>query len=388
MRLSVIASAVVAALVGISGALAVVLAAAQAVGATPAETTSWVTALCLSMALTSGILSFWHKVPVITAWSTPGAAVIAASVGVAMPQAVGAFIVAAVLLMATALIAPLGRLVERIPVPIASAMLAGVLLRFVVQLMEAVRDSPALVLSLVGLFLVLRVISPALAVIAVIVAGSAAAGWLGLLAGVALPKGLSTLVWVTPVFDPSVLVGLGIPLYIVTMASQNLPGAAVIKAAGYKVPFASSVGVTGLASLIIAPFCGSTINLAAITAAICTSPDAHPDATKRWQTGVAYMIVYPALGALGAALVGVFTAFPAAIIKTVAALGLIGSLTGALTAAVGDERLRIAAIATFTVTASGVSILGVGSAFWGLAAGLVVVAVEAAVWCVRSSRLR
>ena len=376
VRISVWASALVAALVGISGALAVVLEAARAVGATPAQTTSWVTALCLAMALTSGMLSWWHRVPVITAWSTPGAAVIAASVGVSINQAVGAFVLAAVLLMATALIAPLGRLIERIPVAIASGMLAGVLLRFVVGLMEAVRDAPALVLGLVGLFLVIRTVSPSMAVVAVIAAGTSAAAGLGLLTGLAAPAGLSTLELVAPVFDLPVLIGLGIPLYIVTMASQNLPGAAVLRAAGFKVPFASAVGVTGLASLLIAPFGGSSINLAAITAAICTAPDAHPDAARRWHTGVAYMVVYLGLAALGAALVAVFAAFPPALIKTVAALGLIGSLTGALGAALADVPLRVPAVATFIVTASGIPMLGVGSAFWGLVAGLTVLGVE------------
>lgn len=386
MRISVVASAFTAALVGISGALAVVLAAAEAVGATPAQTTSWVTALCLAMALTSAILSAMHRVPIITAWSTPGAAVIAASVGVSINAAVGAFILAAALLMATALIQPLGRLIARIPVAVASGMLAGVLLKFVVSLMEAVRDAPSLVLGLVALFLVVRVLSPALAVVAVIFVGTAAAAGLGMLSGLEAPKGVSTLVYVAPVFDPAVLIGIGIPLYLVTMASQNLPGAAVLRAAGYPVPFNSAVGITGLASLLIAPFGGSSVNLAAITAAICTSPDAHPDAARRWQTGIAYGIIYLALAALGAALVAVFTAFPSALIKTIAALGLIGSLTGALGSALSLEATRVPAVVTFVVTASGIPLLGIGSAFWGLVAGLAVIAVEAGVAALQPKR--
>lgn len=379
MRISVWASALVATLVGISGALAVVLAAAQAVAATPEQTASWVTMLCLAMALTSGILSIVHRIPIITAWSTPGAAVIAATAGsgVTINHAVAAFLVAGALLVATAAIRPLGRLIERIPVPIASGMLAGVLLKFVVDLMPAIRDAPALVLGLVALFLVLRAVSPSLAVVAVIVAGTSAAAALGELSGLVLPNTLATIVYVPPVFDPAVLIGLAVPLYLVTMASQNLPGAAVIKAAGYPVPFNSAVGVTGLASLLIAPFAAHSINLAAITAAICTGPDAHPDPQRRWHTGVAYMVIYIALAALGPALVAIFAAFPPPLIKTIAALGLLGSLTGALGAALADAHLRIPAVATFIVTAAGVPLAGIGSAFWGLVAGLIVLAVDA-----------
>lgn len=376
MRFSVVASAVVAALVGIAGALAVVLAAADAVGATPAQTTSWVTALCLAMALTSGTLSLVHRVPIITAWSTPGAALVAATAGVTIESAVGAFLLAGALLTATALFSPLGRAIERIPVPVASAMLAGVLFKFVASLMEAVRDMPVFVLGLVLLFLVLRSWSPAFAVIAVVIAGAGGAIGGGLVTGLTLPSGLSSLTLVHPVFDPAVLIGIGVPLYLVTMASQNLPGAAVIRAAGYPVPFTSAVGLTGLASILIAPFGAHSINLAAITAAICTGPDAHPDPARRWLTGVAYMVVYLGLAAIGAALVAIFAAFPAPLIKTIAALGLVGSLAGALGSALSVERLRIAAIATFTVTASGIALLGIGSAFWGLVAGLLVVGIE------------
>ena len=376
MRLSVISAAIVAALVGIAGALAVVLAAAAAVDASAAQTTSWVTALCLSMALTSGFLSWRYKVPVITAWSTPGAAVIAATAGaIRIEAAVGAFIVAGALIVATGLIGPLDRLIRRIPVAVAAGMLAGVLVRFVLQMVEVLPAAPVLVVPLLVLFLVLRRVIPSAAMLVVIAAGTALAAALGMIGS--WPRlELSSVVVVMPSFDPAVLVGLALPLYLVTMASQNLPGAAVIRAAGYEPPFTAALLVTGLASIVIAPFGAHTINLAAITAAICTGPDAHPDPAQRWKTGVAYFFVYAGLAALGASLVGLFAVFASALIKTIAGLGLLGSLAAALGSAVGDERQRFAGIMAFAVTASGIALFGIGAAFWGLVAGLLVVAFD------------
>ena len=375
MRFSVITSALVAALVGIAGALAIVLEAARAVGASPAETTSWVTALCVSMALTSGYLSWRHRVPIITAWSTPGAAVIAATSGIDMRAASGAFLVAGALLVATALIAPLDRAIRRIPISVAAGMLAGVLVRFVLQMIEAIPATPTLVLPLLALFLVVRLKSPSAAMLLVIAAGTALASTHGLIQ--IWPTGsISTFTLVMPAFEPAVMIGLGLPLFLVTMASQNLPGAAVIKAAGYEPPFSSALLVTGLASIAIAPLAAHTINLAAITAAICTGPDAHPDPKERWRTGIAYCAVYLGLGVLGAALVGLFAVFPGALIKTIAGLGLLGSLSGALGTALANEHQRFAAVLAFAVTASGISVFGIGAAFWGLIAGLLVLGLD------------
>ncbi len=372
MSLSTITAAIVAALVGIAGALAVVLEAAHALGATPAETTSWVTALFLSMALTAGLLSWWHRMPIITAWSTPGAAVIAATAGtIKLDAAVGAFLLAGALVVATALIRPLDRAVRRIPTGVAAGMLAGVLLRFVLQMIEIVPEAPLVVLPLVALFLIVRLYSPGTAMLLVIAAGTLLVSALGQIQAWP-PLMLSSFVIVMPRLDFATLIGLGVPIYLVTMASQNLPGAAVLKASGYEPPWSSSLLVTGLASMAIAPVGAHTINLAAITAAICTGPDAHPDPARRWWSGVAYLVIYGGLAAAGASLVALFAAFPSALIKTIAGLGLIGALTGALTSALGDERHRLAAVVAFAVTASGITVIGIGSAFWGLLAGLLV----------------
>ena len=375
MRLSVVSSAIVAALVGVASAMAIVLEAARALGATPAETTSWVTAIAISVALSSGYLSWRHRIPIITAWSTPGAAVIAATSGVDMQGAIGAFLLAGGLIVAAALIAPLERAIRRIPIAVAAGMLAGVLVRFVLQMVETVPVVPTLVLPLIAVFLLARSRSPSAAMLLVIVAGTALASGLGMIRQWPALS-LSTLTYVAPRFEVQTLIGLGVPLFLVTMASQNLPGAAVIKAAGYEPPFSSALMVTGIASLLAAPFGAHTINLAAITAAICTGPDAHPDPKQRWKTGVAYGLVYACLAALGAALVGLFALFPAELIKTIAGLGLIGSLTGALGSALADERQRFAAVVTFAVTASGITLLGIGAAFWGLLAGLAVLGLD------------
>ena len=377
MRLSHLTSATVAALVGLAGTLAVVLAAAEAVGATPAQTTSWVTGIFVAMALCSGLLSVWHRTPIIVAYSTPGAAVIAATAGsVSMSAAVGAFLLAGGLIVLTALIGPLKRLIEAIPMPVASGMLAGVLLPFVVDMAKAVPAAPAMVLPLAAVFLVVRLWSPALAMVAVIVVAIAIALIGGALVRELGDIRLSRLEWIEPAFDWPVLIGLGVPLYLVTMASQNLPGAAVLRAHGYAVPMQSSLAVTGLASLAIAPFGGHTVNLAAITAAICMGPDTHPDPARRWPAGIAYLLVYAALAAAGASLVALFQAFPGPLVKAIAGLGLLASLTGAMTGAVADSEHRIAAVTTFVVTASGIAIAGIGAAFWGLVAGLVVLAVD------------
>jgi benzoate membrane transport protein len=376
MSLSTISAAIVAALVGIAGALAVVLAAAQAVGADQAQTTSWVTALCLSMALTSGWLSWRHRMPIITAWSTPGAAVIAATAGaMTIDVAVGAFLFVGALIVLTALVQPLDRAVRRIPVSVAAGMLAGVLFRFVMQMIEVLPTAPLLVLPLLLVFLVTRLKSPSAAMLLVIVAGTALASGLGMTREWPAFT-LSSLTLVAPRFEIGALIGLGLPLFLVTMASQNIPGAAVLKASGYEPPLSSSLLATGIASIIIAPFAAHTINLAAITAAICTGPDAHPDPAKRWWTGIAYMGVYTGLAALGAALVTLFSVLPGALVVTIAGLGLIGALTAALGSALRDETERFAAVTAFMVTGSGVVMLGIGSAFWGLVAGLVVLAIE------------
>lgn len=376
LRPSVVVSACVAALVGFGGTLAIVLQAAAAVGASPAETSSWVAAVCLAIAAASAFLSIRYRMPIIAAWSTPGAALIAGfGSGIGMASATGAFLVAGLLIVSCAAIKPLGVLVGRIPVAVAAAMLAGVLARFVMALAEHAAAAPALVLPVIAVFFIVRRLSPNWAVPAALVAGGGGAVLLGQVGPLPALE-LSALVWTTPRFDLPVVVGLGLPLFLVTMASQNLPGFAVLRAGGYMPPVRPILAVTGLASIASAPFGAHATNLAAIAAALCTGPDTHPDPRQRWMAGPVYAAVYALLAAAGASLVGVFAALPAALIAAIAGLALLSPLTGALTAALGEERHRVAAVATFATTASGVTALGLGAPVWGLAAGLVIIGLD------------
>jgi benzoate membrane transport protein len=389
MRISIIMSAIVAALVGFGGTLALIVAAAQAVGADPAQTSSWVTALCLAMAMTTPWLSVRHRIPVITAWSTPGAAMIAAGAGsVSIEAAVGAFLLAGALIVLTASFRSVSALIERIPTSIAAAMLAGVLIRFAMAIFEQAAISPALVLPLVAVFLVVRLVSPAAAVLAALAAGLILAFALALTGPMGSGFRFSELTLIVPSFDPAVLVGLGLPLYLVTMASQNLPGFAVLRAAGYAPPSRSILAVTGLASMLTAPFGAHTSNLAAITASICTGPEADPDPQKRWLTGPVYGAAYLVFAAFGASAVTLIASLPAALIATIAGLALLAPLAGALGAALAGPEQRLPATLTLAVAASGMTLAGIGSAFWGLLAGLVALAFQAIADAMRARRAR
>jgi benzoate membrane transport protein len=378
MRVSVVVAGVMATLVGLGGTLAVILEAAHAVGADHAQTASWVTGLCVAMGVPSLYLSLRHRIPIIAAWSTPGAVLIAASApgSVSLPQAVAAFLLAAVLILLTAAVRPLGALIERIPTPIAAAMLAGILFRFVVAIFQHAAVAPWFVLPLVGIFLVARLLHAGSAALVVLIAGTVLATVFGMTVAPEFSGSLTTLHVVVPEWDVATLIGLGLPLYLVTMASQNLPGFAVLRAAGYPVPVRSILTTTGLASLLTAPFGAHTSNLAAITAAICTGPDAHPDPARRWHAGVVYGIAQLVLALLGASLVSLFASLPGALIATVAGCALLSSLTGAFGAALVTEKHRLAAVLTFVITASGLALGGVGSAFWGLAGGLLVLGLD------------
>ncbi|MGI9371409.1 MAG: benzoate/H(+) symporter BenE family transporter [Hyphomicrobiales bacterium] len=375
MQPSVIISALVAVFVGFAGSVAIVLEATKAVGATPEQTSSWIAALCVAMAVTTAILSIRHRMPIITAWSTPGAALIAASSGIAINAAVGAFLFAAVLILLTASIRPLSDLIGRIPTSIASAMLAGVLFSFVIALFPFMTQLPALVIPMVVAFVVLRLFSPVWAVLIVFALGIILSFALGLV-GPPVPIHLTRFVWITPEFQASTLIGLGLPLYLVTMASQNLPGFAVLKASGYTPPSRSILAVTGGLSFLTAPFGAHTSNLAAITASICAGEDAHPNKAKRWLCGPFYAAGYAALAIAAASVVALFARFPSALIATIAGIALFAPFIASLTASVKDDAHRFAGVTTFLVTASGIQAFSIGSAFWGLLAGLIIFALD------------
>jgi benzoate membrane transport protein len=375
MRLSVLSAATVAALVGYAASVAIVLAAATALGATPSQAASWLLAVSLGKAAGSALLSWQSRVPVVLAWSTPGAALIAATSGITLAEGVGAFIVAGLLIAATGLIRPLGTLVARIPDGIAAGMLAGVLLPFCLKGAGAAQALPMIVLPMVAVFLVVRLFNPAMAVLAAFASGIVLALFTGTdLGGLSLAA--PHLEPMVPAFRLSVILGLGLPLYLVSMASQNLPGFATLRAAGYEPPVAPALTVTGLISALTAPFGAHTVSMAAITAAICLGPDVHPDRDRRWVVGLAYAGVWVVLGLLSPTVLQLLAALPAPVVLALVALALLSPLMGALSGAFAVPDQRFAATLTLAVTASGVAAFGIGAAFWGLVAGVAVQALE------------
>lgn len=367
-----ISAALVAALVGYGSTIALVLAAAQAVGASPAQTTSWVAAICFAKGLGSILLSTWKKVPMVLAWSTPGAALIAASTGININEAVGAFVLAGGLIALTGAVPPVNRAVSSIPTGVASGMLAGVLLPFCIAVATYAVSDWQMVLPLIAVFLIVRLISPLYAVLAALATGLAIAFTYAGVPAPTLRFETLTLVFIKPEFNPAVLIGLGLPLYLVTMASQNLPGFAVVRAHGYTPPVSAALGVTGIGSAIAGLFGSHTFNMAAITAAICLGDDVHPDKSKRWRVGLAYGVIWILLGLSGPVIIATIIAMPKAIIAIVAGLALITPFIGAVASAFDSQDTRFAAATTFIVTASGIAAFGVAAAFWGLLAGLLV----------------
>ena len=368
-------AAAVATVVGFGGTVALVVQAGQAMGAAPAQIISMVTALCLGIGLPGAVLSWRLKMPVVLAWSTPGAALLAAStLGLGWSTAVGAFVIAGLMMVLTGLVPALGRLAERIPAAVASAMLAGVLLPFCLKLFLVFPTDLMLAAGLLLVFLVMRRLAPAWSLPAVLVAAFAV---LTLRGQVALPEGtglFGALSPVMPAFDWKAAVSLALPLYLVTLASQNLPGLVVLRAAGYAPPAGKLIFWGGLTSTLLAPFGAHGVNLAAITAAICTGPDAHPDAAKRWTVGVIYGLFYLVVALFAAPLAGLFIAMPTGALAAITGLALIAPLTGSLGAMMSEVKDREAAVLTFAATASGVALFGVGSAFWGLAVGFLALA--------------
>jgi benzoate membrane transport protein len=359
----------VAVLVGFTSSAAIVFSAAQALGATPEQMVSWMWALGIGMGMTSLGLSLWYRQPVLTAWSTPGAAVLAVSQGVTLPEATGAFIVCALLTMAVGYSGWFERLMAKIPLALASALLAGVLARFALDAVGAVTQAPVLVLAMTLAYVLGRRGWPRWSVPVVLLVGTGVAALQGQLHLSSVAWTWAVPVWVSPVWSWAAMVSVALPLFVVTMASQNLPGVAAQRASGYHTPISPVVGATGLASLVLAPFGGYALNLAAITAAICMGKEAHPDPSRRYTASVAAGLLYIALGLAGGTIVSLMAAFPQALVLAVAGLALLGTIASGLAVAVKDEQQRDAALLTFLVTLSGVTLVGVGSAFWGVVVG-------------------
>jgi len=358
-------------LVGFTSSAAIVFQAAEAAGATPAQISSWMWALGIAMGVTCIGLSLRYRAPVVTAWSTPGAALlVTALAGVSLEQATGAFMFCAVLILLAGVTRGFERVMDRIPPGIAAAMLAGVLVRFGIEVFVAMGQRFGLVFAMFVAYLLARRLWPRYAVLIVLALGSAVAAAQGLLNFDTLRLETAAPVFTMPEFDWQTMIGVGVPLFVVTMTSQNVPGVAVMRAAGYgKVPVSPVVSWTGAVSLGLAPFGCFAINLAAITAAICMGREAHEDPAKRYLASVFAGVFYLLVGVFGATVGALFAAFPRELVLAVAGLALFGTIGGGLATAMKDEAQREPALVTFLVTASGLSLGGIGSAFWGVVAG-------------------
>ena len=372
LSLSAFVAGFVAVLVGFTSSVAIVFQAAQSFGATPAQITSWIWALGLGMGLCSLVPSLLLRKPVMVAWSTPGAAVLAtagAAGSFSMGEAVGAFMVCSLLVILVGATRGLERVADRIPMEIASALLAGVLARFGIQAFAAAQTALPLVLLMVGAYLVARRMAGRYAVVFTLMVGILWVLITGQMAWSMEPVRLAMPVFVAPQWSVSAIVSLAIPLFVVTMASQNLPGMAVIRASGYELPVSRLITMTGWASLVLAPFGAFALNFSAITAAICMGPEAHEDRSKRYTAAASCGAIYIVIGLFGALVTGLLTSFPKELVVAIAGIALLSTIGNGLASALRDERHREPALITFLVTLSGITLMDIGSAFWGVVAG-------------------
>ena len=370
----------VAVLVGFTSSVAIVFQAALAFGASPAQIASWMWALGLGMGLCSLLPSLWLRKPVMVAWSTPGAAVLALAGGFSMSEAIGAFMVCAALVTVFGVTGWFEKIMDRVPVAICSALLAGVLARFGLQAFLAAQTALPMVLLMLATYVLGKRWLPRYAVVSTLFVGIVFAAAHGDMAKANIAFGLAVPVFTAPSFSWSAIVSLAIPLFVVTMASQNLPGVAVIRATGYGgpdgIPISKIITLTGVATLVLAPFGAFALNLSAITAAMCMGREAHENPERRYTAAVSCGAIYVLIGLFGAAIAGVLTAFPKELVAAIAGLALLGTIGNGLTTALHNEHHREAAVITFLVTLSGVVIAGVGSAFWGVVAGSIAIAVQ------------
>lgn len=360
----------VAVLVGYASSAAIIWQAAATAGADAQTLAGWMTALGLAMGVSTLILTLWRKVPVLTAWSTPGAALLVTGLeGVTLNQAVGIFIFANALFVLCGLTGLFARLMKIIPHSLAAAMLAGILLRFGLQAFTSLQNHLLLCGSMLAAWLLLKTFAPRYAVVAALVVGGLVAALSGEWHSDTLHFAFVVPRYIAPEFNFSLLLSVGIPFFLVTMASQNAPGIATMKASGYPAPVSLLMVITGGIALAFSPFGVYSICIAAITAAICQSPEAYPDPAERWKAAAAAGGFYLLAGVFGGSITSLMAALPVAWIQMLAGLALLGTLGGSLVQALAKENERDAAIVTFLLTASGVTLAGIGSAFWGLAIG-------------------
>lgn len=371
--LSHVSAGFVAVLVGYTSSVAIIFQAATAAGATAEQLASWMWALGLGMGLSCIGLSLYFRSPILTAWSTPGAALLVTGLqGLTMNQAIGVFLATSALITAAGASGGFQRLMEHVPRHLAAAMLAGILVRFGMDAFTSMQAQPWIVAAMFTAWLAARFIVPRYTVPLALLAGVIVAALLGKLQLAALDWTPAAPVFIPPEFSWQAFVGVAIPLFIVTMTSQNVPGLAVLRANGYSTPASPLIAATGVTGLALGTFGGFSFNLAAITAAICMSRDADPDPARRYMASVWAGMFYVATGIFGTTVVTLFAAFPKELVAAIAGIALLGTIANSLAGALEDARGRDAAIVTFLATASGMALFGIGSAFWGLVLGMTV----------------
>lgn len=371
-----ISAGLIAALVGFGSSFAVVVAGLVAVGANPAEASSGLMAAALAMGFAGIVMAMITKMPIAAAWSTPGAALLVSTGPIegGFEAAVGAFMVSGALIIVAGFWRPLSRWVAMIPTSLANAMLAGVLIGLCLLPVKAAASVPEAALPIIIVWAVVARFKRLWAVPAAAIAAIIVIFWLGeaLQAETYWPAPIL----VTPVFTWGAMIGIALPLFIVTMASQNVPGVAVLRSYGYEPNAGPQIAVTGVFSVLATPFGGHAVNLSAIVAALCAGPDAHEDPSKRYWAAISMGVFSVVLGLLASVVIALVQAAPPLIIETVAGLALLGPLAASIKSSLEEENERDGAIVTFVVAASGISILGIGAAFWGLVAGGVILGLK------------
>ncbi len=371
LKLSHLSAGFIAVLVGYTSSVAIIFQAAESLGANQSQLNSWMLALGLGMGITSIILSTIYRIPVITAWSTPGAALLATSlIGVEMDQAIGSFVLCGLLILVCGLTGWFEKIQHFIPNSIANAMLAGILFQFGLAIFQSLEQDTLLVSIMIVSYVIGKPLLKNFNVPVVLAIGVLVCWQLNLFDNKTIDLSLAMPLWTTPSFTLSTFISVTIPLFIVTMTSQNIPGAATLKAAGYQPPVSAALKVTGLATVLLAPFGGYSFNLAAITAAICCAEEVDSNRNTRYLAAIVTGCCYVIIGLFGATVVSLFLIAPKALVVTIAGLALLNTLANSLSVALSESAEREAALITLLVTVSGISFFTIGSAFWGLLLGM------------------
>jgi benzoate membrane transport protein len=370
--LSAAVAGFIATVISYAGPLVIIFQAAEAAHLSREVLSSWIWAISIGSAVLGIGLSLRYRVPVIIAWSAPGSALLVALLPeISMAEAVGAYLVSSLIIFVVGISGAFDRIISKLPGAIAAAMLAGILFSFGTGLFVSMQHKPMLVLAMFACYLICKRLMPRYAVMMVLLVGCSIAAFTGDLHRETLVIGLATPVWITPEFSLGAILNIALPLVMVALTGQFVPGMAVLRASGYSIPASPIIASNALGTALLAPFGCHGLNLAAITAAICTGRESHEDPHKRYVAGVVGGLCYLLFGIFGATLVSLFSAFPKELIAALAGLALFAAIAGALTGAMAVPGDREAALVTFLVTASGMSLFGLSAAFWGLIFGMV-----------------